>query len=78
MLATLAPGRGAGALSCPAVDGTRVGVDVGGTFTDAVLAAGDRLVVVKLLSTPENYGQAIVDGTQAAARDAALEPVGQA
>ncbi|HEY3108855.1 MAG TPA: hydantoinase/oxoprolinase family protein, partial [Chloroflexota bacterium] len=51
-----------------------MGVDVGGTFTDVVLAAGDRLVVAKLLSTPGDYGQAIVEGTLAAAREAALEP----
>jgi N-methylhydantoinase A len=56
------------------VEERRVGVDVGGTFTDVVMSVGDRLVVAKLLSTPGDYGRAIVDGTLAAARDAALAP----
>ena len=51
-----------------------VGVDVGGTFTDVVLAAGGRLVVSKLLSTPDDYGRAIVDGTMAAVRDGSADP----
>ena len=33
-----------------------LGVDVGGTFTDAVLAAGDRLVTAKAPSTPRSKG----------------------
>ena len=41
----------------------RVGVDVGGTFTDIVLV-GDRgeIHVKKVLSTPDNYATAIVSG----------------
>ena len=44
----------------------RVGVDVGGTFTDIVLersGSGDRQVVVtKVPSTPHDQSEAVVDG----------------
>ncbi|MBA2451057.1 MAG: hydantoinase/oxoprolinase family protein, partial [Chloroflexi bacterium] len=41
----------------------RVGVDIGGTFTDVVLLAGDGTVVTrKLLTTPDDYGRAVVGG----------------
>ena len=40
----------------------RVGVDVGGTFTDVILhEAGGRVRVHKLLSTPPTYDRAVVD-----------------
>ena len=43
----------------------RVGVDVGGTFTDAVLPAADgSLHALKLLSSPDDYGRAIVAGVR--------------
>jgi N-methylhydantoinase A len=41
----------------------RVGADVGGTFTDIVLLDTHRgLTLRKLLSTPDDFGRAIVDG----------------
>src|SRR6188472_471961 len=41
----------------------RVGADVGGTFTDIVLVDAHRGVTLrKLLSTPDDFGRAIVDG----------------
>ena len=41
---------------------TRVGVDVGGTFTDVILHGGDgRVVIRKLLSTPPSYDRAVVE-----------------
>jgi N-methylhydantoinase A len=41
----------------------RVGVDVGGTFTDIVLLGSDGTIhTKKISSTAENYAQAIVDG----------------
>jgi N-methylhydantoinase A len=41
---------------------TRVGVDVGGTFTDVILHGADgRVVVRKLLSTPPSYDLAVVE-----------------
>jgi N-methylhydantoinase A/oxoprolinase/acetone carboxylase beta subunit len=48
-----------------------LGVDVGGTFTDAVLVAGDRLYTAKAPSTPRNQS----DGVMTAVR-AALEAAG--
>ncbi len=41
---------------------TRVGVDVGGTFTDVILHGADgRVVLRKLLSTPPSYDRAVVE-----------------
>ena len=45
---------------------TRVGVDVGGTFTDVILHGADgRVVVRKLLSTPPTYDRAVVEAVDA-------------
>jgi N-methylhydantoinase A/oxoprolinase/acetone carboxylase beta subunit len=39
----------------------RLGVDIGGTFTDLVLLGADGTIVThKVLSTPDDYGRAIV------------------
>ena len=44
------------------MNGARVGVDVGGTFTDVILHEADgRARVHKLLSTPPSYDRAVVD-----------------
>ena len=48
-----------------------LGVDVGGTFTDAVLAVNGRLVTAKAPSTPEDQSEGVL-----AAVRAALERVG--
>jgi N-methylhydantoinase A len=50
-----------------------LGVDVGGTFTDAVLLTGDRLVTGKAPTTPEDQSEGVV----AAVREA-LEAAGAA
>jgi N-methylhydantoinase A len=51
----------------------RIGVDIGGTFTDLVIHTPDgRLVKRKLSSTPDDYARAIVDGIVAAVGDAAI------
>jgi N-methylhydantoinase A len=40
----------------------RIGVDVGGTFTDVILQAADgRVRIRKVLSTPPGYDRAVVD-----------------
>jgi N-methylhydantoinase A len=39
-----------------------IGVDTGGTFTDFVYKDGDRWGVYKVLSTPENPAQAVLEG----------------
>jgi N-methylhydantoinase A len=45
----------------------RVGVDIGGTFTDLIVHLPDgRLIKRKLSSTPDDYAEAIVDGVVAA------------
>ena len=49
---------------------TRVGVDVGGTFTDVILHGADgRVVLRKLLSTPPSYDRAVVDAVGGLAAD---------
>jgi N-methylhydantoinase A len=53
----------------------RLGVDVGGTFTDLVLVAPDgRALTRKVLSTSANYAEAIISGTTALLADAGLLP----
>src|SRR3954451_13552478 len=37
-----------------------LGVDVGGTFTDAVVAAGGRLVTAKAPTTPEDQSEGVL------------------
>ena len=41
---------------------TKVGVDVGGTFTDLVFAAEGRLWTRKVLSTPSDPALAVLEG----------------
>src|SRR3954451_13336783 len=48
-----------------------LGVDVGGTFTDAALIAGARLITAKAPSTPADQSEGVI-----AAVDAALEKAG--
>jgi N-methylhydantoinase A len=43
-----------------------IGVDVGGTFTDAVLALGGRLVTAKAPTTPEDQSEGVMAAIQAA------------
>jgi len=59
-------------------DGTyRLGVDVGGTFTDLVLVAPDGVArTKKVLSTSANYAEAIIGGTRELLVDAGLAPSG--
>ncbi|WP_438284355.1 hydantoinase/oxoprolinase family protein [Pseudomonas alabamensis] len=55
--------------------GVRVGCDIGGTFTDVVLAMPDgRLFVNKTSTTPEDLGKAIVQGLSALLQQAGVEP----
>ena len=43
-----------------------LGVDVGGTFTDAVLATPDGLVTAKAPSTPDDQSEGVLDAVRAA------------
>ncbi len=55
--------------------GVRIGCDIGGTFTDIVLAMPDgRLYVNKTSTTPDNLGQAIVQGLGTLIRQAGIAP----
>src|SRR3954466_7740089 len=47
-----------------------LGVDVGGTFTDAVLVDGGRLVTAKAPTTPEDQSRGVLDAVRAALRAA--------
>src|SRR3954454_16241122 len=43
-----------------------LGVDVGGTFTDAALIVGDRLVTAKAPSTPRDQSEGVIAAVEAA------------
>ena len=42
--------------------GYRIGIDIGGTFTDFALMKGDELVLHKNLSTPEDRSLGVIEG----------------
>jgi N-methylhydantoinase A len=54
--------------------GGRLGVDIGGTFTDVALEAGGRLFSGKVLTTPEAPERAVIDAIRAVLCDAGLAP----
>src|ERR1700722_4694735 len=44
----------------------RIGIDIGGTFTDIVATTSDgRVITHKIASTPHDYGEGIIDGLRA-------------
>ena len=53
----------------------RIGVDIGGTFTDIVLwnSGSSHLVVDKLLTTPEDPSHAVVDGIKRILKETGIE-----
>jgi len=61
--------------SKPRRAGYRIGVDIGGTFTDIILLGPDgALVTKKILSTPDDYSRAVVEGMMALCDENNLEP----
>ena len=52
---------------------TRLAVDIGGTFTDLVLALPDRTLSAKLLTTHAAPDEAVIAGTQAILHEAGIE-----
>jgi N-methylhydantoinase A len=48
----------------------RIAIDTGGTFTDIVYLQNGKLVVLKIFSTPEDPGKAVLDGLRQVAADA--------
>ena len=66
-----------GKASIPISNNWRVGVDIGGTFTDfVILTPDDKLERIKLLSTPDDYSRAITSGLRDNLSDAARAGVG--
>ncbi|MDI3468424.1 MAG: N-methylhydantoinase A [Pseudolabrys sp.] len=54
---------------------SRIGVDVGGTFTDVVLALSDgRIYVNKTTTTPDDPGEGVVAGIASILREAGVRP----
>jgi N-methylhydantoinase A len=57
-----------------AEEGGRLGVDIGGTFTDVALEAGGKRHSAKILTTPEAPERAVLEGLRTVLREAALAP----
>ena len=58
-----------------ATDGYRLGVDIGGTFTDVVLLGSDGTMRTrKILSTPDDYAQGVIDGAVSLLESAGVAP----
>jgi N-methylhydantoinase A len=51
-----------------------LGVDVGGTFTDAVIAAGGRLITAKAPTTPHDQSEGVLAAVRAALERAGARP----
>ena len=56
------------------VAGGRLGVDIGGTFTDVALEADGRRHSAKILTTPEAPERAVIEAIHSVLREAALAP----
>ena len=56
--------------------GWRIGVDIGGTFTDVAVLdeAGGRVGIAKVSTTPHDFGAAVVAGTRAAMDEHRIDP----
>ncbi|HZT89761.1 MAG TPA: hydantoinase/oxoprolinase family protein [Stellaceae bacterium] len=54
--------------------GPRLGVDIGGTFTDVALETGGRRFSAKILTTPEAPERGVLEAIRAVLQDAALQP----
>ncbi|MDG5760765.1 hydantoinase/oxoprolinase family protein [Natronococcus sp. A-GB1] len=55
-------------------DATRIGVDVGGTFTDVALSVDDRLVTAKVPTTTDRQHVGVLEGIAKACDDADIDP----
>lgn len=52
----------------------RLGVDIGGTFTDVALEAGDRHFSAKVLTTTDAPDRGVIDAVQTVVAEAAIQP----
>jgi N-methylhydantoinase A len=57
----------------PVTQPTRLAVDIGGTFTDLVLALPDRTLSAKLLTTRYAPEEAVIEGASSILRDAGID-----
>jgi N-methylhydantoinase A len=55
----------------------RIGIDIGGTFTDVALVEEDtgRIAIAKLPTTPLDFGQAVIDGIRRSLDANRIDPV---
>src|ERR1700689_192663 len=54
----------------------RIGIDIGGTFTDVALVeeTSGRIGIAKVLTTPHNFGEAVIDGIRQGLRQHNIDP----
>ncbi|MBN8902591.1 MAG: hydantoinase/oxoprolinase family protein [Rhodospirillales bacterium] len=54
----------------------RIGIDIGGTFTDVALVdeASGRIGVAKVLTTPRDFGQGVIDGVRRGLDEQHIDP----
>jgi N-methylhydantoinase A len=54
----------------------RIGIDIGGTFTDVAMVEADtgRIAIAKVPTTPHDFGQGVIDGIGQGLRDNAIDP----
>ncbi len=52
----------------------RLSIDIGGTFTDVVLAHGETLTTIKVLTTYDDPAQGVMQGIRDVLQRAAVEP----
>ncbi|MEJ0019545.1 MAG: hydantoinase/oxoprolinase family protein [Acetobacteraceae bacterium] len=54
----------------------RIGIDIGGTFTDVALVeeGTGRIAIAKLLTTPQDFGQGVIDGIRQGLAANAIDP----
>ena len=55
-------------------DSVRLAVDIGGTFTDVVVAVGERLITAKVLTTARAPERGVLDGIDTVLASAGLAP----
>ena len=53
----------------------RIGIDIGGTFTDVAMVeeATGRIGIAKVLTTPRDFGQGVIDGIERGLAENAIE-----
>ena len=56
------------------MSGPQLGVDVGGTFTDVVLATTDGVTTAKVPTTETDQSEGVLAGIEAACEDAGIDP----